>query len=43
MWDRCQEEMCSTAEEAKRRFEKQKAAIVENGFVRSDMETMTVS
>ena len=43
IWVGCQDEMCSTAEEAKRRFEKRKAKIVENGFTRSDVETHTVS
>ncbi len=41
--DGCQDEMCSTAEEAKRRFEKWKGAIVEKGFMQSDLKTHAVS
>jgi hypothetical protein len=41
IWVGCQDEMCSTAEEAEQSFEKRKAAIAETGFMRSDVETLT--
>ena len=43
LWDGCQEEMCSTPEEAKGRFENRRAAIVEKGFMPSDVDFSKVS
>ena len=41
--DGCQDETCSTPEEAKRSYENRRAAIVEKGFMRSDVELSKVS
>ena len=43
IWDGCEEEMCGTPEESKRRYENRRAAIVEKGFMRSEVESNTVS
>ena len=38
MWDRCQEEKCSSPEEATRRYQDRRTAILGKGFIRSDVE-----